>query len=189
MVDGTVAGGAAPRRISVILARLAQAKDADLLLREALDAAIDIAGADMGNIQLLEPANGRLKIAASRGFSAPFLDFFATVSAHTNSACGATLVNRMRIMVEDVATSYLFVATPALDIMLAANARGRAFDTAVEQQRSPHGRDVDALAAPIARHALRSGSARSACGRLGRSPPGDRKSALCQDASVRERPS
>jgi GAF domain-containing protein len=124
MAEGTVAGGAAPRRISVILARLAQAKDADLLLREALDAAIDIAGADMGNIQLLEPANGSLKIAASRGFSAPFLDFFATVSAHTNSACGATLVNRMRIMVEDVATSYLFVATPALDIMLVANARG-----------------------------------------------------------------
>jgi GAF domain-containing protein len=123
MAHGTVAGGAAPRPISVILARLAQAKDADLLLREALDAAIDIAGADMGNIQLLEPANGSLKIAASRGFSAPFLDFFATVSAHTNSACGATLVSRMRIMVEDVATSYLFVATPALDIMLAASAR------------------------------------------------------------------
>ena len=68
MADGTVAGGAAPRPISVILARLAQAKDADLLLREALDAAIDIAGADMGNIQLLEPANGSLKIGASRGF-------------------------------------------------------------------------------------------------------------------------
>src|SRR4051812_4183222 len=177
MVDGTVAGGAAPRRISVILARLAQAKDADLLLREALDAAIDIAGADMGNIQLLEPANGSLKIGASRGFSAPFLDFFATVSAHTNSACGATLVNRMRIMVEDVATSYLFVATPALDIMLVANARG-VHSTPLEQQRSPHGRDVDALAASIARHALRYGSAQSACGRLGRSPPGDRKSAL-----------
>jgi hypothetical protein len=124
MADRTVAGGAGPRPISVILARLARAKDADLLLREALDAAIDIAGADMGNIQLLESANGSLKIAASQGFSAPFLDFFATVSAHTNSACGATLVNRMRIMVEDVATSYLFVATPALDIMLVANARG-----------------------------------------------------------------
>src|SRR3954452_14923047 len=120
MADGTVAEGAAPRRISVILARLAQAKEADLLLREALDAAIDIAGADMGNIQLLEPANGSLKIAASRGFSAPFLDFFATVSAHTNSACGATFVNRMRIMVKDVATSYNFVATPAYDVMLVA---------------------------------------------------------------------
>ena len=71
MAEGTVAGGAAPRRISVILACLAQAKDADLLVREALDAAIDIAGADMGNIQLLEPADGSLKIAASRGFSAP----------------------------------------------------------------------------------------------------------------------
>ena len=71
MADGTVAGGAAPRRISVILTRLAQAEDADLLLHEALDAAIDIAGADMGNIQLLEPANGNLKIAASRGFALP----------------------------------------------------------------------------------------------------------------------
>lgn len=47
MADRTVAGGAGPRPISVILARLAQAKEADLLLREALDAAIDIAGADM----------------------------------------------------------------------------------------------------------------------------------------------
>jgi hypothetical protein len=51
--------------------------------------------------------------------------FFATVSAHTRTAaCGAMLVNRMRIMAQDVATGYLFVATPALHVMLAANARG-----------------------------------------------------------------
>jgi hypothetical protein len=56
------------------------------------------------------------------GFSTPFLEFFATVAAHTNSACGATLNNRLRIIVDDATTNYLFVATPALDVMLAANA-------------------------------------------------------------------
>jgi hypothetical protein len=40
-----------------------------------LDAAIDIAGTDMGNIQLLDHDAGSLIIAASRGFSAPFLSF------------------------------------------------------------------------------------------------------------------
>jgi hypothetical protein len=63
-----------------------------------------------------------LEDCGSRGFSAPFLEFFATVAAHTNSACGAALNNRLRIIVDDVTTNYLFVATPAFDVMLAANA-------------------------------------------------------------------
>jgi hypothetical protein len=52
----------------------------------------------------------------------PFLDFFASVSDHTNSACAAALIHRTRVTVEDVATNYLFVDTPALDVMLAADA-------------------------------------------------------------------
>src|SRR5258708_39724871 len=49
---------AARRGIEGILARLAQAEDVQLLLDRALDAAIDIPGVDMGNIQVLEPGNG-----------------------------------------------------------------------------------------------------------------------------------
>jgi hypothetical protein len=77
----------------------------------------------MGTIQLLDHGAGSLKIAVSRGFSAPFLSFFATVTPTNNCAGGAVLNHRMRITVDDVATSYLFVGTPALDAMMAANAR------------------------------------------------------------------
>jgi len=61
MADRTrIPRSAARRGIEGILARLAQAEDVQLLLDRALDAAIDItgAGADMGNIQVLEPGNG-----------------------------------------------------------------------------------------------------------------------------------
>jgi GAF domain-containing protein len=106
-----------------ILEQLDRAEEADALLYDVLDAAIDIAGASMGNIQLLDHDAGGLKIAASRGFSAPFLEFFASVTPTKNCACGAVLNHRMRITVDDVAVSYLFVGTPALDVMMAANAR------------------------------------------------------------------
>jgi hypothetical protein len=55
----------------------------------------------------------------------PFLDFFASVSDHTNSACAAALIHRTRVTVEDVATNYLFVDTPALEVMLMVNRGGR----------------------------------------------------------------
>ena len=59
MADRTrIPRSAARRGIEGILARLAQAEDVQLLLDRALDAAIDITGADMGNSQVLEPGNG-----------------------------------------------------------------------------------------------------------------------------------
>jgi hypothetical protein len=45
------------------------------------------------------------------------------VSFDSNSACGAALTTRQRVIVENVALSPLFVGTPALDVMLAAEAR------------------------------------------------------------------
>jgi GAF domain-containing protein len=92
-------------------------------LQQVLDAAIDFTEADKGNIQLLDERTGSLRIAASRGFAAPFLEFFASVTFHSNSACGAALTTRQRVIVENVASSPLFVDTPALEVMLAAEAR------------------------------------------------------------------
>jgi hypothetical protein len=65
----------ASQRLDGILEHLDQAEKGDALLHEVLDAAIDIAGTDMGNIQLSDHDAGSLIIAASRGFSAPFLSF------------------------------------------------------------------------------------------------------------------
>jgi len=75
----------------------------------------------MGNVQLHDGA-GSLKIAVHQGFQREFLDFFAVVNAHIGS-CGAALARTQRVVVEDVVTSPIFRGTPALTMMLKADAR------------------------------------------------------------------
>ncbi len=112
---------AAMTRMQQLSTRLIQVGGFSELLAEILDAGIEITAADMGNIQLLDDA-GRLRIVAHRGFEAPFLEFFNEV--HNGlAACGSALQNGERVIVEDVAASPVFAGSPALDAMLAAQAR------------------------------------------------------------------
>jgi hypothetical protein len=65
-------------------------------LREGLEgnpcsSIIDLVGADMGNVQILDSQRGVLLIAAQCGFGQDFLDFFGEVSADDDSACGRAL--------------------------------------------------------------------------------------------------
>jgi hypothetical protein len=92
------------------------------LLAAAVDAAVALGGADMGNVQLREPGRGVLQIEAQRGFAPPFLEFFADVR-DGEAACGVAAERGARVIVEDVARSPIFRATPALDVMLDAGAR------------------------------------------------------------------
>ncbi len=80
------------------------------------------AGADMANVQLLNPASGALHIVAERGFARPFLDFFETVY-DDESACGTALLAGRPVWVPEVEASAVFRGTPALDAMLAAGSR------------------------------------------------------------------
>jgi len=107
------------QRLQEFSTRLVQVPDFSQLLREILDAAMDIAGADMGNIQLLE--DGALKIAAQRGFEAPFLEFFQAVT-DGDSACGAALSRGERVVVEDVTSSPVY-SRAAREVLLAAGVR------------------------------------------------------------------
>jgi signal transduction histidine kinase/DNA-binding response OmpR family regulator len=75
-------------RLQQVSTRLVQTRDISALLDEILDAAIEITGADMGNIQLLD--GDALKIVAHRGFAPPFLAFFNTVHEGL-AACGMAL--------------------------------------------------------------------------------------------------
>jgi PAS domain S-box-containing protein len=111
---------AAMTRMQQISTRLAQTADFAQLLDEIVAAGTEITGADMGNIQLFQ--NGVLRIVSQRGFAAPFLEFFNHVS-HGSAACGTALERRERVIVEDVLQSQLFMGTPALAAMLAADAR------------------------------------------------------------------
>jgi hypothetical protein len=87
------------------------------LLYEFLDAAIAVANADKGKLQLLDEQGGSLRIVASRGLGEPYLQFFANVTPDSNSACAAALKQRLRVIVDNASTSYLFVSTPALDVV------------------------------------------------------------------------
>lgn len=111
---------AAMSRMQQLSTRLVQAGDFGQLLEEIIDAAMEITGAEMGNIQLLE--HGSLRIVSQHGFDPAFMDFFNSVHCG-QAACGTALQNRERVIIEDVAQSPIFAGTPELDAMLAAGAR------------------------------------------------------------------
>jgi len=71
-------------------------------LDDILRLAMAEVGASKGNIQLLDRGSQSLFIAAHRGFERPFLDYFRTVSASDNCACGIALRKQKRIIVKDV---------------------------------------------------------------------------------------
>jgi PAS domain S-box-containing protein len=107
-------------RMQQMSTRLLQAGDFSLLLHDILDAAVEITGAQMGNIQLLD--DDYLRITAQRGFAPPFLEFFDAVHGD-HAASGTALQRGERVIVEDVRKSPIFAGTPALEVMLAAGAR------------------------------------------------------------------
>jgi PAS domain S-box-containing protein len=111
---------AAMKRMQQLSTRLVQGDDFGQLLEEIVDAGIEITGADMGNIQLLQDAV--LRIVSQRGFDAPFLDFFN--AAHNGGAAsGAAMDRGERVVIEDVAESPVFADSPARQVMLAAGVR------------------------------------------------------------------
>ena len=107
-------------RMQQVSTRLMQAGDFPGLLRDILSAAIDITGAQMGNIQLLE--GGVLRIAVHHGFTAPFLEFFGDVQEQ-QAACGTALERGERVIVDDVTSSPIFIGTPSLGVLLDAGVR------------------------------------------------------------------
>ena len=82
-------------------------KDVEGCLVEILNVAVEICGADKGNIQLVDRESGKLKLSAHSGFDDRFLEFFANI-ADGASACGAALNTQQRVIIEDVNESEIF---------------------------------------------------------------------------------
>jgi two-component sensor histidine kinase len=91
-------------------------------LHDFVDAAITIANADKGNLQVFNPGLGALVIAAQCRFEPPFLEFFDRVSRDA-SACAAAMAAAERVIVDDVMTSEIFVGQPAQRVLLEAGVR------------------------------------------------------------------
>jgi GAF domain-containing protein len=106
-------------QIDAVLQRLRYSGDVSGDLLQVLDIAIGMTGADMGTLQRFDERTDCLTIIGSRGFSSEALTFFGVVRRDTNTTCAAALTRRMRVFVEDVSTSYLFVGTRELDMLRA----------------------------------------------------------------------
>jgi signal transduction histidine kinase/ActR/RegA family two-component response regulator len=91
-------------RLAELSTRLVPKGALDCLLLEVLDAGIDITGADMGSVQLLNVETGRLEIIAQRGFE--------KVEEH-EAAYGTAMATGERVLVENVAEHPLFASGEA----------------------------------------------------------------------------
>ncbi len=112
----------AMRRLNEIGTRCARdGHDRPACLTEILKVAIEITGADKGNIQLVDQASGALNMGTESGFSESFLEFFA--DGEKSSACGIALQTQQRVIVEDVRHSALFVGNPSLKALNDADVR------------------------------------------------------------------
>jgi len=93
--------------------RLWRSRNLEEGVEEVLTAAIELLGADKGDLQLANDA-GHLEIVVQRGFSQQFLNFFASVGRDDISCCGRALRASERLVIEDIETDA--VSAPLLEI-------------------------------------------------------------------------
>ncbi|MGH8684742.1 MAG: GAF domain-containing protein, partial [Nitrosospira sp.] len=89
-------------RLHKLSSRLVNTPDLPSALKKILEAAVTLLGADMGTIQLYDPASKSLTIAAHQGFKQDFLDHFRTVDAEGDAACSRALAGQQRLVIEDI---------------------------------------------------------------------------------------
>jgi GAF domain-containing protein len=110
----------AARRLYTVMRDLRDVTRLGSLVGKALDGALSLAGADRGNIQILDPATRSLRITAQSGFSAEFLGYFAAVD-DDRSACGRAAKERAQTVIVDVNADEGFA--PHRDIAAASGFR------------------------------------------------------------------
>jgi GAF domain-containing protein len=76
--------------------------DAGTVIDEGLEDALSVLRADRGNVQLVDPISGALRIAAQAGFSDEFLEYFAVVKDDDGSACAIAAQQHAQTVIADV---------------------------------------------------------------------------------------
>ena len=107
----------AARRLYAATRDLREVPRFDVMFSKILEGALTLAGANRGNVQVLDPATGSLRIAAQCGFGAEFLEYFAVVD-DDRSACGRAAREQAQTVIVDVDIDAGFA--PHRDIAAAA---------------------------------------------------------------------
>jgi hypothetical protein len=111
---------AVAHRLYQASATLRHVPQVELLAERALENVLSLARAERGNVQLLDPVSGELKIIAQHGFDAAFLDHFALVD-DDSSACGRAAGHGAQLVITDVISDPGF--EPHRDIAAASGFR------------------------------------------------------------------
>jgi signal transduction histidine kinase len=82
--------------------RLLGTQDLAATLDEVLHAAIAMFGADRGDIKLFDAEHGVLRMAAHQGFAAAYLEHFAEVPIHAETACARAVARGERVVLDDI---------------------------------------------------------------------------------------
>jgi PAS domain S-box-containing protein len=101
--------------------RLSNASSLAEVLDEVLIAAMEMAGATRGNIQLLAADGKSLTMVAHKGHGSAFVEYFSGTS--TASPCRSALEARQRVMIPDVTFEPSLRGTPELEVILSDGVR------------------------------------------------------------------
>jgi len=99
---------AAMLRLQDFSARLLGTAELPLVLRQVLDATVELQRADFGCVQLFNRASRKLEIVAHRGFDNTFLERINSVELEQAAASERAITHRQRVIVEDVQTDLLY---------------------------------------------------------------------------------
>ena len=111
----------AMRRLNEIGTLCAQeGNDINGCLKDVLDVAIEISGADKGNVQYLDPETGVLTLAAQRGFDEPLVEFLESIGGD-DTASGIAWRTKQRVIVEDINKSEIYLGKHTFDAMREAD--------------------------------------------------------------------
>jgi hypothetical protein len=92
--------------------------DLPSILQEVLDGAMELQGADFGDVQLYDEAIGALKTVAHRGVNQDFLDYFQTVDVNEPEKSGleSSVEARFRVCSRPAALNDLIAARALLKV-------------------------------------------------------------------------
>ncbi|SEG64105.1 GAF domain-containing protein [Nonomuraea solani] len=94
----------------------------NVIAAQALAAIVPMIGADMGNVQLLDPVAGGLKIVAQRGFGRQFLHHFEVVRGG-DSICGRAMSEGRAVLVPDIERDAILARSSVLAVLTEAGVR------------------------------------------------------------------
>ncbi|HEU4604269.1 MAG TPA: ATP-binding protein [Steroidobacteraceae bacterium] len=89
-------------RLHDMSSRLMQSGDLSLVLKEVLEAILDLQHAERGNVQLYDAKEDSLMIVAQRGLPAEFMERFSGTRVSDDLACAQAARTRERVIIEDL---------------------------------------------------------------------------------------